>query len=683
MDSATNSICHKQRGIASHKIIPAMAGYCVGFIIVLSLFNIRYFVLIGLGICIPMLIFLHIRNSRRISYTDMLTSLVILGGIIITFFTTPPVLWFKHASEMLLWVEIYMICRVNGTDDKFIIPLFRVVTLASAIILAIGITAFAIHYMQILQAGFNEAYNFRHLFRPLGMLNNSWAQLLILFLPWVEINRKRRMALTSLIFIAIILTFSRGAYIATAVFILGGIVFARKKAAYKSILPALILSILICAIFFHTSFSMMFNNASETQSGSDQWRINGILDMADRIKDIPLLGYGSGRYSYFNDISNSLDSSTGFTSLAPNTLIRLISEYGIFGTILIATLLLTIIFNAFKHNHAIIGIGLCALFAKDMTISTSHTLPALFFTIAIYAACVQQPLGTPYYRRISAKKAIARLILLVTPLSVIIITAANAHKVQHKILSGNCNHAEYASVIMQTGISVATYYRDNPTEENLLQASVFLKNNESVGINDPYFSFLKTYLDYSGSKPDKGNIAINRNLYNRYRNNDIYSFLEGLSQLDAGNEEEAAAALARAIALNPALLNTKEYEHIKLNNPAAALSVKEKLCSQAPATINRAVAKAKYGYILHYYNDDRADEFLKEAVACMPSLVTPWVLLGDESKYTFLRYGMSCHNAYLRSVDMTKKDFLDLFIEEYSPKFRLWYGYPLLKPMQW
>ena len=112
----------------------------------------------------------------------------------------------------------------------------------------------------VLRVGFEDTYHFRFLFRPLGYITNVWSEILLLILGWVCLSLRRyAMVLVTLTFTAIFLSFSRGAYIASGIFLIGSMAVMRKADKFRVLFAALIALVLVtvcCPKEFRTTLTM-------------------------------------------------------------------------------------------------------------------------------------------------------------------------------------------------------------------------------------------------------------------------------------------------------------------------------------------------------------------------------------------------------------------------------------------
>lgn len=278
-------------------------------------------------------------------------------------------------------------------------PAERIVRSGSDVLMGIAVVlailSFFVFRSSVLGVGFEDTYHFRFLFRPLGYITNVWSEILLLILGWTCLSRRRyAMVLVILTFTAIFLSFSRGAYIASGIFLIGSMAVMHKADKFRvlfSALAALALVTVCCPKEFRTTLAM---NSTVSQQQSTESRIQGTEAAWTVFKERPLEGYGNGNYMYALDTVTGQDSTKPFTSMAPNTLARLLVEKGIAGTSLYALLFLAVaraLWQRRKQRESrIIGCTLLALLAKDMSQSAWEEVPFLMLMVYLLLAYLQR-----------------------------------------------------------------------------------------------------------------------------------------------------------------------------------------------------------------------------------------------------------------------------------------------------
>jgi O-antigen ligase len=262
--------------------------------------------------------------------------------------------------------------------------------------------------LDILRHGFNDFSQFRHLFRPFQFLSNTWNSILICFLPFTAYlfrHRKENNFLSVLSYIcpltfntvAIFLSFSRGAILATIVFFVIKISLSlfstqpliRRKVRYDLIV--LIFAFSFVLLFYTNEAATTF---SLTESISHERSATGRIDVWTRafylIKIQPWWGVGSGNFAMAYNLAPSTPLDT-FISHPNNIFLQLFVEKGIFGSIVYIIGFALILYNALRKGlfenadirfSTLCLTGLIALIIRDMFYSSIFHFDAVF-TFAI------------------------------------------------------------------------------------------------------------------------------------------------------------------------------------------------------------------------------------------------------------------------------------------------------------
>ena len=265
----------------------------------------------------------------------------------------------------------------------------------TGIALVLAVLSFFVFRKSVLEVGFEDTYHFRFLFRPLGYVTNVWSEILLLILGWACLSCRRYASVfIFLTFTAIFLSFSRGAYVASGIYLVGSLLVMHKADKLRivlSALAALVLVVVCCPKEVQTTLAM---NRTASQRQSTESRVQGTSAAWTAFKVCPLAGYGNGNYMYALDTATEQDSTKSFTSMPPNTLVRMLVEKGIVGTSLYVLFLLAVVCVLWqqrkRRESRIIGCTLLALFAKDMSQSAWGEIPFLMLVVYLLLAYLQR-----------------------------------------------------------------------------------------------------------------------------------------------------------------------------------------------------------------------------------------------------------------------------------------------------
>ncbi len=253
--------------------------------------------------------------------------------------------------------------------------------------------------------------HYKNLYSPAGHLVNEWASLMLAFLPFPFIWYLREKEWASrwvllvpslTIFLSIVLSFSRGAYLALAVMALCGtcfiLLFARKYLP-KLLIFSLVLLLFTVALCYPVRRSVgstvsVFGNRSQVQSF--QGRIS-IWQAAFRMfKNHPWTGTGANNYPLFQAPYLDHTNSRPLSGRAFNTFLQLLAENGVIGFSVYVFLVLWLLYLLFKSTlkrrdeERLVGFMCCAaviaLWVRDTSYSSllTHFSTAYLFWMLLF-----------------------------------------------------------------------------------------------------------------------------------------------------------------------------------------------------------------------------------------------------------------------------------------------------------
>lgn len=536
-----------------------------------------------------------------------------------------------------------------------------------AIALLLTISSFWIFRSSVLSAGFANTYHFRFLFRPLGYITNEWAEILLMLLGWICLVRRYSALFIFMCIEAILLSFSRAAYISLLIYLLGAFCWMKFR---KDKIHLMIIGLLAVVLTFNFLPSEMKTtlqmNSTVSQRQSAKGRIDAIQAAWKVWSKHPLLGYGNGNFTYAIDHDLNQDSTRSYTSFAPNIMIQFLVEKGIIGITLYGILALVLIFFIWKHwcrhESRIVACILLAVFLKEMAqailLCTSFTFVMLYVFFAFLQNGEKMVAGKENMKRTEVAYAISTIALIVfivwnipglrameqTPKWV------NKALVEMKLyeLDKNRKHLYEAEVVLKKAIKA------NPDDLQIiyLQARSYLLRNET---SQAEALFKKLVLDYP--------------------RNSLY--LLGLSdvQYQQGKKEEALLSFINAVRFTPRLLTNKRIKVWKQDDTLFYEKLLSGLSGLKPILGATPIDYARYGYIARWCNNPIADTYLRQAIVGLPNLAIPWYLLGDNQKYKLLAFGAFQKNLKTdglpKELEMTDELMLN---KAYFAKFNEWYG---------
>lgn len=233
-----------------------------------------------------------------------------------------------------------------------------------ALLSLVTLLSFSMFKYNINYAGFANLLEFRNMYMPMGFYSNAWVTVLLLFLPFQIIvltsTQKTWLKIASGIFIAItivdiLLSFSRGGYIAIVVFVLLSVamlliykVFSFKKLLLSCVTVGLIVSLMVWPLKNYVLTTVSMGNTTSHQRSFEGrtkvWQNSFVL-----IKEKPLLGIGSDNFNLRYNAYNKAEES-GFVGRIANTYMQILIEKGILGLLLYGLLFYAFFYYSFKNE---------------------------------------------------------------------------------------------------------------------------------------------------------------------------------------------------------------------------------------------------------------------------------------------------------------------------------------------
>lgn len=354
-------------------------------IMALLLFGVKGTLVISMPVIVILLLVTGSVPFAKWSVADVLLAVITLQSIVACFYSATPLPAFSTASASVFMFAAYLFQRsaiASGKSAGVVIHGYAVIFFV-AILLAIS--TFVIYHNAVVRAGFHDTYHFRFMYRPLGYINNMWAEITIMMLGVsCLVADKFRIPMMCMAFMAVLLTFSRGAYISAVVFVAMSLLLVRKKRFVVDTLLSLAVAMVVVGAFCKSDMmTTMRMNANTAQQKSVEWRVNKTFASAELIKERPLFGYGNGSYTLVTDGTAMSEDQNTFTNMAPNIAVLLLVENGVVGTVPYILLALWVLSMMWRYRRnmriSIAGCTLVALAVKEMTQATMSQTGVLLF----------------------------------------------------------------------------------------------------------------------------------------------------------------------------------------------------------------------------------------------------------------------------------------------------------------
>lgn len=579
---------------------------------------------------------------------------------------TAPALLSLYYSVFCL--TAYFLLRRILVNDRAIHS-FRIgsyLSIGVALILAIG--SFFVFRHSVLNAGFEDTYHYRFLFRPLGYITNVWAEVLILLLGWICLLKRYATLLIFMCILAILLSFSRGAYLALSVFLVTALWWIKPRREKVRLLIITLTTVSLTASLLPKEFkTTVLMNRTVSQRQSTDGRKDATQAAWNAFCKQPLLGYGSGNFTYAIDHELNQDSTRPSTSFAPNTAVLLLVEKGIAGTILYVLLVVAVAYFIWKHRKQaesrIAGCTLLALLVKDMTQATLLCVPFTLFMFYVWIAFLQ---NSKSITENDTKKGWTSYLLPSITFTCFI--AWNIPALQ--------SVEDTPKLVNEALTEIGSYWK-NKKIEHLDSAEKKLKDAIRKHPADMQIRYLQARTYLLKQEMEKAEKLL-KELSAVSPKNSLYLVALTDAQYQQEKKEKALHSFTNAVCCTPRLLHNERIRIWAQNDSIFYKKLVNKLSSLGPNAGASPSDYARYGYIAHWCGNPCANKYLKNAITALPNLATPWRLLGDEQKYRLLTFGAFQKNSLPTTLpeekNMTDSLLLDM---TYAAKFNNWYGLKL------
>ena len=464
--------------------------------------------------------------------------------------------------------------------------------------------SFVVFRRNVLAAGFGSVYDFRFLFHPMHIHCNMLASAMVLAgMP--EKRRGWRIAAAALMWMAVALTFSRGAWLAMAVTWVGLMVGVRPLRLKLAIGVALLVAVLVvagaCPAETRTALSMA---STQSQQLSARARLDGASASAEAFAARPLQGYGTGNYSLAVDRFTPDDSSAAYSSIPPNAISALAVEQGSAGLLIWGVLAVAVAATLWRFRRrrasavgAAVIAGLCV---KEMTQCSLWSSSGTMLMLALLLALIQPQAhyGGRRWRRAGYAVLVVTAATLVTGLAVrsglLPLHAPGTEQLHRGIGALTCYHAD--------GNRAARQMPYDRIPAQMHAAARWLRTGEPDAL-----------FGAASLSP----------------RNHTLRFLAARACLSVSDTAAAIEHLAASVRLAPRLTGDGFVDSL-LRTRSEGPVLRDSILARAPGPEASAGEKARYGFLLHRFGMlPQAEAMLREAVAVMPSLATPWRLLGE------------------------------------------------------
>lgn len=582
----------------------------------------------------------------------------------------------------------YLLLR-NMRSEKQSTIFLKAFCFPSSIALCITLIAFVIFKDAIHIADFKNIYPFRFLFRPLGYVTNVWSSVLLFMLGIFTIGYFKVVKwrfFFSLLWIccsiAILLSFSRGAYIAwgSNVIIMLLLFDTWRKRLYFFVI-CLCIGGTIALLFPVETSTTCSMNKTILQRQSTKSRLTATESAIRAFPKNKWLGAGNGNYLLIVDKDLNQDSTQAYTSYAPNIIVQIMIEKGLMGLGIYIFLLTVVILSIWRQRHhtivLVIGGVVLSVCVKELTMSVMLTDYLVLFLMYLLLAFLQMEQNCEQNLCEKQPAKPWKFILLIS--GGLCFAGCEIYTLRH------FQNESYNQM------SINAFNKGNYSEaidylEHTSQQTPYLINRVMLGINlpDSLFANYKACIEHSlellkqDNKEDvytiylqtrilerkgKNDIACNilDSLVNAFPNNAVFCY-ELFSLLSKrGRISEALPYLKKSLVLLPRLIHVQRVRLLRTAVPHFFQEIIQDLISQQENSARSPDWYARCGYLAYCIGNDRiAQTWLNQSIKEQSNFAIPWLLLGklhekkeskEEADNCFRKYNLLTKGAFSNSTD--------------------------------
>lgn len=639
--------------------------FLIGAMLILSVSGLFVSYITPFGILAAFTLFsvamLYRPRPISVTFLDVAVCLVTAYELLLpqTSINPPPA--YLHTMMGFYLFFCYFLLRLCLISVKQFRTILLILSIAISFILVIGINSVVQLRHRVLQSGFDSVYEFRHLITPWGNPNNMWTTFLIAFsgiilTAYFHYRSHRKITGFLLIVFALLIwnclgSFSRTTYILMILMLIATIIVALRAKNCRStlLLGTFIFTVAGFCVLNGTKdiVRTLSMNTTSSQQRSIDARCRDYSLLRNTLTNNTLFGVGSGNYTLAVNDELYEDDNISYTNFASSGLAQLLTEKGILGTLLWLILLISAFISlTSKHSpDAILTIGiLILLILKEVTFAVFADFPnlqCLFLILLVGTLNTSTKISPP---PILSEKKIQVSYIPIATLFIIYFTAfivdyargSKSDSLITRIESGNLSPETYqihsdntpAYLLNQASLQWESYLHTNDRTHiaaaiHCLQLAIARNPYDNM----PRYNLALLYLHQNQTAEAT---PILQQLVAQYPNNSLYRI--GLAQLlfKQGDISQSAKQYARAIVINPKIMDDPEWKSLKTGSNYKLFSY---ICNELqyilPNNIKNPIQQAKNGKILWEMSDTvHSERLLRQAVTLQPNLGKAWYNLG-------------------------------------------------------
>lgn len=508
--------------------------------------------------------------------------------------------------------------------------LLSALTVCISIVSILALSFFVLFSNRVHETGFVSLYDFRTLYKPLGVPLNEWNALQWLFggilvSAYRECKDKRVKVLAVLtggmVLCLSLLSFSRGMYLAGAVFLLFLVVVERKRLFGKrSLLIGGFYGLLIvemCVLYPAETFRVIQGNETLSQQRSAESRIKEV-DIAKAVLSEYPFGVGFGNYTMAKDFfQHGEERVDTYTSYAMNTFSKVAVEGGYAGLFFYFLLLLSIVVYLVRKKERdawLLFLFLIAFFIREQTFSTLFDSYLVQLSALAVLALLQKDEKASFEWKHGKWLAALPCLVWIGLFVTIRFIDGNEQSVPKLV--------NRALACRQTDRQMAVNLFRQAQLQSPLDVQLHFYEYEWCGQDDFSKEDEEKVKKWAVDYPDR--LLFRWTLYEWYK--------------QCGRENEAEEILVDAILREPRILETSFWKMLQEKEFDFADSVKTELKEKIQNKPDDVIRLAKYGSVaLQLEQTGLAEDYLREANRLLPNLSRVWfnlaLLLEKQGKW--------------------------------------------------
>ncbi len=627
--------------------------------------------------------------TQRVSFVDAILALVLLYEIINFYLSAYSPNSFIYLERITCFIAFYFLLRLYVHKEYLLRQMVFLLSITGLVFALINLDYFISFYAR--NRDLADLSDFKYLYKPLGINSNELASVFICFLSFpacLLVNSRKWtsrccwLITIALLIFGVLVTFSRGAYIALGVWFVAGFsllctskVISMKQAGRWAFISGIVI-ILAAIPIYRPVLTTVAIDKTLSQKLSTEGRKELFNTGLVIFRNHAVTGIGSNNFPLMYAVFKRRSEDVKFNGNVTNSYLLLLIEKGLVGFLLYGSLFAIVFIDAWRKlrsagdpaSRAGLIVFVCSLLAllirELFYASVFINDHALFLSIIMIYVCAwhsgDQALVLP-----GKKMTIALYLVMLAVLGVILFPLASRIISKEYYMRGveRYNNGVYddskrnferavqydngnAIAEAYTALSIvrkrihevsveemlSPSYRPDPSNSQPVEAAIG-HYSKAVALNpDDIFFHNLGWLYFMKQDNEKA-----RNYFSMAVAADpnvaLYHISLGLAAEKEQQLEQALEEFATAIRLSPDILDSDFFRSLNKRSPGMARAAASKAQQGLEAFFNKThdiKIQARLAKIYLYNEQDQAAfRLLKEVTNKLPNLNRPYLYLGD------------------------------------------------------